>query len=84
MQLNPKAFALACGILWGAGLFLATLWLMIIGSQGNTIILLGKFYWGYSLSFVGAIMGLIWGFVDGIIGGFLLAWLYNKFSPKQA
>jgi len=83
MKLNPKAFALTAGILWGAAVFLATIWLLIYGSQGLTISLLGKFYLGYSLSIGGAFIGLIWGFVDGLILGWLFALLYNALSPKE-
>ena len=28
MKLNAKAFALACGVLWGASLFLLTWWVI--------------------------------------------------------
>jgi membrane associated rhomboid family serine protease len=27
---------------------------------------------------------LIWGFIDGFIGGAVLAWLYNKFAKQPA
>ena len=84
MKLNAKALALTSGILWGLAVFIATIWLMIIGSPGGTISLLGKFYFGYSLSFGGAIIGLIWGFIDGLICGFIFAWLYNLLSPKES
>ena len=84
MKLNVKALALTSGILWGLAVFIATIWLMIIGSPGGTISLLGKFYLGYSFSFGGAIIGLIWGFIDGLICGFIFAWLYNLLSPKQS
>jgi len=83
MRLNPKALALASGILWGLGLFIATIWLLIIGSPGDTISLIGKFYFGYSVSVLGAFVGFFWGFVDGLIGGFIFAWLYNMLLPKE-
>jgi hypothetical protein len=84
MRLDVKAFALACGILWAAVIFLATIWLIVFGSGGETIRLLGAFYFGYSFSFLGAIIGAIWGFVDGLIGGAILAWLYNKLAKPAA
>jgi hypothetical protein len=37
-------------------------------------------YLGYSLSFGGIITGMVWGFFDAAIGGFVFAWLYNKFN----
>ena len=83
MKLNAKTMALTCGIFWGLAVFLGTVWLLITGSAGTTASLLGKFYIGYSLSFTGAIIGLIWGFVDGLICGFIFAWLYNLLLPKE-
>ena len=80
MKLNVKAFALTSGILWGAAVFLATIWLLAMGSQGNTIGMLKSFYLGYSFTYIGAFVGLVWGFVDGAIGGAVFAWLYNKLA----
>lgn len=82
MKLNPRAFALSAGIVWGLAVFIATIWLLIIGSAGSTIALLHKFYLGYSVSVVGAFIGLFWGFIDGLIVGFLFAWIYNLFTSK--
>ena len=83
MKLNPRAFALSAGIIWGLSVFIATIWLLIIGSAGSTLALLHKFYLGYSISVLGAFIGLIWGFIDGLIIGFAFAWIYNLFTPKQ-
>jgi hypothetical protein len=84
MRLDVKAFALACGILWGLVVFLATLWLLAFGFEGELIRNLDHFYFGFRLSFLGAIIGAVWGFVDGAIGGAILAWLYNKFTKTAA
>jgi hypothetical protein len=80
MRLNVKAFALAGGILWGASVCLATLWLLAFGYQGEMIQLLDHFYIGYTYSVTGAFVGLLWGFIDGLIGGALFAWLYNRLT----
>jgi len=80
MKLSGKALGLALGILWGATVFLATLWVTIKGG-GQHLALLSKFYLGYSVSIVGSILGLLWGFVDGFVSAWVLAWLYNKFAP---
>ena len=83
MKLNPKALSLAGGIFWGVAVFLVTCWLLVMGSEGNTISLLSKFYLGYSLSIGGAFIGLAWGLVDGLICGYLFALLYNVFTPGR-
>ena len=50
---------------------------------GETLSKLGTFYLGYSVSWGGAFVGLVYGFIDGLIGGFLLVLLYNAFLPKE-
>jgi hypothetical protein len=84
MKLNAKSLALTCGILWGIVVFIATIWLLIIGASGKTISLLSAFYFGYQFSIGGAFIGLVWGFVDGAIGGLIFAFVYNFFLPKES
>jgi len=84
MKLNPKAFALTAGILSGLAIFIVTIWLVIAGTEGRTIGLLKYLYIGYELSFIGAVIGLVWGFVDGLIGGYIFALVYNWLVPKES
>ncbi|MFH2013039.1 MAG: bacteriophage holin [Pseudomonadota bacterium] len=77
MKLNVKAFALTCGIIWGFGLFLITWWIIAFDGVTNEVTIIGRIYRGYSISPVGSILGLIWGFFDALIGGAIVAWLYN-------
>lgn len=76
--------ALSGGIIWGVCILLATFWVLIGPSEGETMKLLRIFYLGYSVSAVGAIIGLIWGFVDGFIGGLVFALLYNLFAKEKS
>lgn len=76
MKLHVKAFALACGLTWGAGIFILTWWIMFFEGEFS---FLSEVYRGYSISPVGSLVGLAWGFVDGFVGGFIFAWLYNRF-----
>ena len=80
MKLNVKAFGLACGIMWGLGLFAMTWW--IIGFDGATgeVTLLGRLYRGYNISPAGSVVGLVWAVVDGFVGGAIFAWLYNRIA----
>lgn len=80
MKLDVKAVALAAGIVWGLALFLLTLWFLVNGYSGQLLNKLGGVYFGYSVSIGGAFVGLIWGFLDGAIGGAVFGWLYNKFA----
>jgi hypothetical protein len=85
VKLNIKAFALTCGILWGLFILLATWFLLIRDSPGQIIGKLSVFYIGYTYTWLGGIIGMIWGFVDGLISGAVFAWLYNKLAaPKNS
>jgi len=77
MKLNIKAFALACGIIWGLGLFCLTWWIIAFEGATGDITLIGRLYRGYTITPIGSVVGLIWGFFDALIGGAIFAWLYN-------
>ncbi len=83
MRLNTRAFALTCGILWGVSVLLATVWIIVFGFDGTVMVNLDHFYFGYNISYLGAVIGGIWGFVDGAIGGAIFAWLYNKLAGAK-
>lgn len=80
MKLNIKALALTAGILWGAAVFLAAWWIQLTGHVGGDPTLLERIYLGYAFTPLGSVIGLVWGFVDGLIGGALFAWLYNTLA----
>jgi len=83
MRLNVKSFALACGLLWGVGLFGLTWWIIAFdGATGDTT-LIGMVYRGYNISAMGSFFGLIWSIVDGLIGGAVFAWLYNFITARM-
>lgn len=82
MRIDVKAFALTAGLLWGVGLFLLTWWTIVLDGSSTAPTFLGRVYRGYSVTPVGSFAGLIWGFVDGAIGGGVFAWLYNLLRPK--
>jgi len=82
MRLNVIAFALAFGIWWGVGLFIATWWLIATGAEPTAGMLINRFYIGYDLTPLGSLVGLIWAFVCGTICGGILAWLYNVFCAR--
>jgi hypothetical protein len=80
MKLKVSAFGLALGIVWGGAMFLLgvvdifTTWGDAWGAIMSTI------YIGYSPTFLGSIIGGVWGFCDAGIGGVIVAWLYNKLA----
>ena len=85
MHLNVKAMALAFGLLWGAAVLLVGLANMIWPGYGQAFLdLCASIYPGYSPgSGIGSvIVGALYGLVDGIIGGAVLAWLYNLCAAR--
>jgi hypothetical protein len=89
MKLNVRAFALTCALVWGFGLFVLTWWIIATGGATGETTLIGRIYLGYNISPLGTVLGLVWAFVDGFVGGAVFAWLYNLLvkrisSPKQA
>ncbi len=77
MSLNPRAFALTCGLVWGVGLFLLTWWIIAFDGATGEVTWLGRIYRGYQVTPVGSVVGLAWAFADGLIFGAIFAWLYN-------
>ena len=78
-RLNPTAFGLSLGLLWSVGCFILVLLATYIGYGAELVQLLGTVYWGVENTLIGALISLPWAFADGFIGGFLLAWLNNRF-----
>lgn len=78
MKLDAMRFGIALGIVWGFGVL--CLGVMVTAFDWGTpaLQLLGSLYLGFAPTQAGILIGLIWGFVDGFAGGFLLAWVYNK------
>ena len=83
MKLNVKAFALACAIFWGMGLFLITWWIILFDGATGEITFISRIYRGYNISPIGSIIGLIWAVIDGAICGAIFAWLYNLITKRS-
>lgn len=92
LRLNAKALGLALGVIFGLAIFIATNWLLLEGghldAQGNRVVgpnlaLLGNFFLGYSVSFVGSLIGFSYGFALGTITGAAIGVIYNKLSSLR-
>jgi hypothetical protein len=75
--MNLKAFAIAGGILWGLLVFAFTV-LETARGAGHTLGKLVIVYPGYSVTYLGSVVGLIYGLVSGAILAAAFCWLYNK------
>ena len=80
LRLNARAWGIAMGLLLGTALFVATNILVLKGGPtvGRHLKLLGEFFPGYSVTFVGSIIGFIYLFVIGYGLGRLIGAVYNK------
>lgn len=79
MRLDAKKFGLACGLLWGAAMFILTLISIWTGYANDFLGLISSIYPGYDVSYTGSLIGIIEGFIDGFIGSWLFATIYNRF-----
>ena len=77
--LGVISFGLAVGVAWAIGVVLLAAMAGLTGWGVALAAVLQSLYLGYGPSFVGAIAGAAWGFVDGFVFGMLIAWLYNRF-----
>lgn len=48
----------------------------------HEVTLIGRLYRGYSISPLGSLLGLVWGFFDALVGGAIFAWLYNLIAAR--
>jgi len=79
---HPLAAGLSVGLIWGIALFIMTLISAQNGYAAHIFGLLEGVYPYYELSTAGAFWGLLWGFLDGMIGTYILVWLYNALVKK--
>ncbi len=83
-RLDIKAFALTCGLLWGIGLLVLTWWIIAFEGASGDPTFIGRVYRGYALTPLGSVIGAAYAFVDGLIGGAIFAWLYNRLTARPA
>ena len=79
-RLRASIMSLVFAMLFGVGLFAATVWLLLRGGpdMGAHLSLLGQYFPGYVVSWPGAFLGLIYGGIVGAIVGWSTAWIYNR------
>ena len=82
LRLQGQAWGVACGLLFGLGLFAATLILVISGGPdpGAHLRLLSAFLPGYSVTVGGAFLGFVYMFVIGYAVGRLIGATYNRMA----
>lgn len=78
-RLHKTGLGVAVGTVAGVGLWLMTVALVLKGGDavGPNLRLLGEFFPAYTVTFSGAFVGLLWGFLAGFLFGGAVALLHN-------
>ncbi|MDP6849848.1 MAG: hypothetical protein QGH51_01340 [Planctomycetota bacterium] len=87
MKLDVRAMALTIGILWGLHFLLFGIFMMFCPSFGGSWIQLwADIYPLYEGSggVLDTLIGTVFGVVDGIIAGAVIAWLYNRIARNPS
>jgi hypothetical protein len=85
-RMRAGIVAIVTAMVTGFGLFAATVWLLIKGGPnvGQNLNLLGNYYPGYSVTWMGSLVGLFYGALTGAVLGWTVAWLYNLLAGWRA
>ena len=90
VRLNARVLGLVLGLLFGLITFVATNWLIIKGGEVNKagevvvgphLALLSQYFIGYSVTFVGSLVGFGYSFLLGMLTGWLISSIYNRIAP---
>ncbi len=88
MKLSVKGLAISMALVWGIlAMFLCGVANMIWeGYAQGFLEAMASVYPGYHATggFGQLIIGTLYGLVDGLVGGAVLAWLYNRFAGAAA
>jgi hypothetical protein len=86
IRLNAVVQGLVTGLLAGLAIFVATNWLILKGGPvvGPHLALLGQFFIGYRVTFVGSLIGFAYGFFLGFAIGYGVARIYNWLVDVRA
>lgn len=83
MKFNTKALALASAVVWGFVMLAVGVTNLIAGHYGQQFLrAMSSVHPGYhdTRSIAEVIVGTVYGFCDGFIGGAVFAWLYDHFA----
>jgi len=84
MKLSLKALSLSLGLVWAGAVFLTTLLSIFTGYGEEFLNLIASLYPGYTISWAGSIIGLIYAFVDGFICALIFGLIYNSFIREKS
>ena len=76
-KLSALHLGVALGLTWAIGVVVLGLSSWLFSWGGEMAQILASIYHGYAPTVMGLLWGALWAFVDGFIGGLLIAWIYN-------
>lgn len=85
LRLNAVLHGMVTGLVAGMALFIATNWLVLKGGRvvGPHLSLLGQYFVGYRVTFLGSLIGFCYAFVLGFVLAYVVATLYNVFADRH-
>ena len=85
LAIHEQGWGIGIGSVLGLGLFIATNILVVKGGEdmGSHLGLLRLYFPGYSVSFVGSLIGFVWAFVAGYAIGRVIATIYNRLTANM-
>jgi hypothetical protein len=79
LRMDATIWAMTAGLLCGLGLFIATNWLLLQGGHrvGEHLGLLGNYFIGYRVTFLGSLIGFAYAFAIGFAATWIFVRVYN-------
>jgi hypothetical protein len=84
LRINEQGWGIAIGMVLGLGLFAATIILVLRGGEsvGQHLSLLGVYFPGYRVTYLGSVIGFVYAFVLGYGIGRTIAVVYNRLAHR--
>ena len=78
-RLHGGVLAVVGAMIGGATLFLMTAWLLVKGGEnvGAHLQLLSQYFYGYSVTWTGCVIGALYGAASGAVIGWCIGTVYN-------
>jgi len=78
LPLDKRALGVAFGLVGGLLVFFVTVFaILILGGDSTGLRLLGEYFYGYDVSWGGAVIGFFWGFVTAFVFAWFAAFVRN-------
>lgn len=79
VRIQSGVLTVVCALIGGLGLFAMTAWLLIKDGPnvGQHLNLLGNYFIGYSVTWTGSLVGLLYGALVGGVFGWTIGRIYN-------